>query len=300
MSTPSPVRQRSQPYFRRRHEVGAFEKWQANGNDYIIIEQGALPFELTTRRVQELCRSHTGLGSDGILLISAPLDAAARPRVRVFNPDGSEDEMSGNGLCQASRYLQRLTGATSLDVETLDRSIHAEVRPDGTTQLALGAASLRSKDFPSGPPDGKGLLQVAGKEFAFRHVFVGNPQCAIEVSGPLADLEIEIYGPLISDHRLFPYRTNVAFWRPEADDEISVRSFERGVGETLSSGTGACGASVAAFLSGVSSPMIAHLPGGDTHIDVDERLHLKLRGRASCVFSGCLSPELISRLRSVR
>ena len=133
----------------------------------------------------------------------------------------------------------------------------------------MGRARLRSpEDFPAAAEDGRGTLSAAGREFAFQFVQVGNPQCAIEVGEGLEELDLERYGPPIERHELFPNRTNVSFWRRTGDGSIRARIFERGVGETMSSGTGATGAAVAAVLRGVDSPVTVALDGGELEVDV--------------------------------
>jgi ssDNA-binding Zn-finger/Zn-ribbon topoisomerase 1 len=167
----------------------------------------------------------------------------------------------------------------------------------GGLQVDMGRGRLRSEsDFPSGGDDGRGSLEAAGREFRFQFVQVGNPQCSIEVGDELADLDVVRYGPPIESHDLFPNRTNVSFWRRDADDEITARIFERGVGETMSSGTGATGAAVASVLRGGDSPVTVHLDGGDLEVEVGEDLHVELTGWAVPVFAGSLSDELVEEL----
>jgi diaminopimelate epimerase len=161
----------------------------------------------------------------------------------------------------------------------------------------MGRARLRSEsDFPSGGEDGQGTLEVGGREFRFQFVQVGNPQCSIEAGEELPELDLSRFGSPIEGHELFPNRTNVSFWRRDADDEITARIFERGVGETMSSGTGATGAAVAAVLRGVDSPVTVHLDGGDLEVEVGEDLHGDLTGWAVPVYSGTLSDELVEEL----
>ena len=165
----------------------------------------------------------------------------------------------------------------------------------------MGRASTRSKDFPSGGDDGTGRLESAGREFVFQHVSIGNPQCAIEVEpGELEQLDLRAYGPGIENHELFPNRTNVSFWRREADGEITARIFERGVGETMASGTGASGAAVAAVLRGAASPVTVHLDGGDLEVEVGEDLQVTLTGWALPVYAGVLSDEFLEELREAQ
>jgi diaminopimelate epimerase len=276
-----------------------FEKWQALGNDYAIVEADDLPFELTAERVRALCAPHTGIGSDGLLVLSPSEERGFVASLRIFNPDGSEAELSGNGVREAVMYLRR-RGWTDNDSFSLDTPA-GEVRPRitgvNTCSVDMGRARLRSEsDFPSGGDDGQGTLRSDDREFAFQFVQVGNPQCSIEAGDELAELELGRYGPPIESHELFPNRTNVSFWRRDGDDEITARIFERGVGETMASGTGATGAAVSSVLSGGDSPVTVHLDGGDLEVDVGEDLHVDLTGWAVPVYSGNLSDELVEEL----
>ena len=277
-----------------------FEKWQALGNDYAIVEEAELPFDLTEERIRALCAPHTGIGSDGLLVLSPNDDRAFVASLRIFNPDGSEAELSGNGVREAVMYL-RQRGWTDHDSFSL-ATVAGEVRPRitgvNTCSVDMGRASLRSSsDYPSGGEDGQGTLEAAGREFRFQFVQVGNPQCSIEVGDELAELDLSRYGPPIESHELFPNRTNVSFWRRDADDAIAARIFERGVGETMASGTGATGAAIAAVLRGADSPLTVRLDGGELEVEVGEDLHVDLSGWAVPVYAGQLSDELVEELR---
>jgi diaminopimelate epimerase len=279
-----------------------FEKWQALGNDYIIVEQRELPFELTAERVRILCSPHTGVGSDGVLLLSDASEPGFVASLRIFNPDGSEAELSGNGAREAIMYLRR-NGWTAEDefaIQTAAGEIRPRITGERTCTVDMGRASTTSKDFPSGGEDGKGKLVSAGREFEFQHVAIGNPQCAIEIGDELEDLDLSLYGPGIERGDLFPNRTNVSFWRRDSDGEISARIFERGVGETMSSGTGASGAAVASVLAGGASDVTVHLDGGDLGVEVGEDLQVKLTGWAVPVYEGTLSDELLEDLREAQ
>jgi diaminopimelate epimerase len=276
-----------------------FEKWQALGNDYVIVEERELPFELTGERVRRICAPHTGVGSDGVLLLSESAERGFVARLRILNPDGSEAELSGNGAREAILYLRR-SGWTEHDafsIETAAGEIRARITGPTTCTVDMGRATLRSRDFPSGGDDGVGTLTAAGREFRFQHVSIGNPQCAIDVGDGLEGLDLGRYGPPIEGStELFPNRTNVSFWRRAGEAEIAARIFERGVGETLSSGTGATGAAVAAVLRGVESPVTVHLDGGDLEVEVGEDLHVNLTGWAVPVYAGTLSDDFLGEL----
>jgi diaminopimelate epimerase len=277
-----------------------FEKWQALGNDYVIVEERRLPFALTAERVRALCAPHTGIGSDGILLIRETEERGFVADIRIYNPDGSEAELSGNGVRQAVMYLRRSgwTGNDSFSVRTAAGEIRPRIDGELCT-MDIGRVRLRAEaDFPSGGDDGAGTLTSAGREFAFQFVQAGNPQVSIELPDGLDDLDLQRYGPEIERSDLFPNRTNVSFWRRTGDAEIRARIFERGVGETMSSGTGATGAAVAAALRGVDSPVTVVLDGGELVVEVGEDLHVNLTGWARPVYAGTLSEEFLKELNA--
>jgi diaminopimelate epimerase len=274
-----------------------FEKWQALGNDYLILEAEELPWELSPARVQRLCDPHFGVGSDGVLLLSRSDDPEFVAELRIFNPDGSEAELSGNGAREAILYLRRhgWTEADTFSILTVAGPITPTITSERTCAVDMGRASTSSKDFPSGGADGRGTLTAAGREWAFQHVSIGNPQCAIEVGDELEGLDLPSIGPGIEGHELFPNRTNVSFFRVDGN-RVRARIFERGVGETLSSGTGASGAAVAAFLRGAPSPLGVELDGGELEVEISDDLDVRLTGWAEPICSGELSAELLQAL----
>jgi diaminopimelate epimerase len=274
-----------------------FEKWQALGNDYLIVESKDLPWELTAARVRRLCDPHFGIGSDGVLLLSHSDDPAYVAELRIFNPDGSEAELSGNGAREAILYLRRngWTDADTFSILTAAGPVTPTITSERTCSVEMGRASTTSKDFPSGGDDGHGALSAARREWNFQHVSIGNPQCAIKVEEGLESLDLTEIGPAIEGHELFPNRTNVSFFRIDGS-RVRARIFERGVGETLSSGTGASGAAIAAFLGGAASPITVELDGGELEVEISDDLDVRLSGWAEPICSGELSPELLAPL----
>src|SRR5919202_260489 len=192
-----------------------FEKWQALGNDYVIVEARELPFELSPERVRLICAPHTGVGSDGVLLLSEPDERGYVARLRIFNPDGSEAELSGNGAREAILYLRR-NGWTDSDVFSIQTAA-GEIRPTitgpTTCRVDMGRARLTSDHYPGGPPDGRSELTAGGRRWRFQHVAIGNPQCAIRVDSEdeLDTLDLPALGPEIERAPAFPHRTNVSF-----------------------------------------------------------------------------------------
>ena len=277
-----------------------FEKWQALGNDYLILEATELAWELSEARIRWLCDSHFGIGADGILLLSRSDDPDFVAELRIFNPDGSEAELSGNGAREAILYLHRhrWTEQLSFAIKTAAGPIVPTITSDLTCAVDLGRATLQSRDFPGGAADGRGTLSAGGQRWEFQHVSIGNPQCAIGVGAGLEDLDISEIGPEIESDQIFPNRTNVSFYAVEGD-RVRARIFERGVGETLSSGTGACGAAVAAFLRGLPSPIVVELDGGELEVEISSELALRLSGWAEPVYVGESSAELRQALASL-
>jgi diaminopimelate epimerase len=277
-----------------------FEKWQALGNDYLIVEAAALPWELSPARIQRLCDAHFGVGADGILLLAPVEDPNVVAELRIFNPDGSEAELSGNGAREAVMYLRRSgwTDADQFTIVTKAGPITPTIRSERECTLEMGSASTTSADFPSGGEDGRGELEAGGRIWSFQHISIGNPQCAIAVGDELESLDLPAIGPEIENSELFPNRTNVSFFRADGD-RVRARIFERGVGETLSSGTGATGAAVAAHLAGAPTSLTVELDGGELQVEIGDGLSVRLTGWAEPVYAGHLSAELIAVLEAL-
>jgi diaminopimelate epimerase len=280
-----------------------FEKWTALGNDYVIVEAAALPWELTPERIKRICNRPFGVGSDGILLLIPVEDPAHVAELRIFNADGSEAELSGNGAREAALYLRHRgwADADEFTIITKAGEIKPTIRTERDCTLDLGRARTTSPDYPEGPADGRGELEAGGRSWRFQHVSIGNPQCAIELDGveELDELDLTAIGPEIEHHELFPNRTNVSFFNVR-EDMLRARIYERGVGETLSSGTGASGAAVAAFLGGGESPMSVALDGGQLQVEVSDELDVRLTGWAEAVYAGEFSERFTRVLGEIR
>jgi diaminopimelate epimerase len=154
---------------------------------------------------------------------------------------------------------------------------------------------VTSDFYPAGPPDGTGSISSRGREWGFQHVDVGNPQCVVEVGDEVEQVDLAAIGPAIESHSKFPQRTNVSLIRVDGST-VRARIFERGVGETLSSGTGASGAAVAAFLGGAPSPITVELDGGELTVEITDDLDVTLIGSASRVYAGELDPDFVRSL----
>ena len=260
-----------------------FEKWQALGNDYVIVEAQALPVPLTPAAVRALCDRHTGIGADGVLVLSPPDAPGFVARLRIHNPDGSEAELSGNGAREAIMYLRHRgwTDADEFAIDTIAGAIRPTILSATTCRVDMG----RARD------EGVGEVESAGRTWRFRRVAIGNPQCAIAMRSvpELEALDLAAIGPDIEHSDLFPNRTNVSWFAELAPGVIRARIFERGVGETTASGTGACGAAIAHVVAGGRSPVTVRLDGGDLEVKVTEDLRVHLTGWAVPVYRGELS-----------
>ena len=276
------------------------ERWEALGNEYLIVERERLRFELNAEKVKLLCDEREGLGADGVLELSHDDDDAVSADLTIWNADGSQAELSGNGSRQAFLYLRSSgwTDSNSLAIETPAGIITAELTGPDSATVAIGRATTASSQYPGGPADGRGEFDFDGVTVQYQFVSVGNPQCAFELQSPelLDGLDLARLGPQVENDPRFPNRTNVSWWAPVGEGRIRARIFERGVGETASSGTGASGAAVASVLAGGSSPVTVVLDGGELVVEIDDAMGIELSGTASCAEKIRVDPELLERL----
>jgi len=266
-----------------------FAKWQGLGNDYLIVETAAWPLALTAARARRICDRNFGVGADGILELT---DEGGVPRMTVWNPDGSHAENCGNGIRMVALHLlgQRRLPA---DGRILTGGGPVTVRPVGGDRVEVRMGRAR---FPAG--EVRERLRVDGGDVEVAEVSMGNPHAIVEHPAP--DDVVRSLGPAIEIAARFPDRTNVEFVRAEGPSEITMRVWERGVGETLACGTGACAAAVAAVrLGGLSSPVTVHLAGGDLEIAVDDDLEVTMTGPAVEVYRGELSAALARALEEL-
>lgn len=233
------------------------EKWHGLGNDYLLVERAELRVPLTPERVRRLCDYHFGVGSDGILEVVSANGAAAE--VVIWNPDGSTAELSGNGTRIAARWLARRSGARAVRIRVGPLEVTARIRGGLDVELDVG-------DVEVGEPE---TLHMEGEEVEFTPVSVGNPHAVIRREPERS--ELLRLGPLVERHERFPARTNVQLVRVDGRRELTVRVWERGAGETLSSGTSSVAASAAAVANGwCESPVTVHLAGGDLTVELED------------------------------
>jgi diaminopimelate epimerase len=256
-----------------------FSKWHGLGNDYLLVERAELAFPLTPARVQKICDYHFGVGSDGIVEVtSANTDHAD---VVIWNPDGSTAELSGNGTRIAARWLARRSGAQTVRISVGAREVVASMRDGRQVEMAMGPVEV-------GEPE---TIEVAAEQIELVPVSVGNPHAVIRRE--FRRDELLRLGPLVERHERFPERTNVQLVRVDGPHAVSVGVWERGAGETLSSGTSAVAVAGAAVRHGwCESPVTVHLAGGDLVVSLDNDLNATLVGPAEEICTLELSEEL--------
>jgi diaminopimelate epimerase len=250
-----------------------FEKWHALGNAYLLVERADEP-ELTSERARRLCDVRRGIGADGVLEVTARDEA--RATVRIWNPDGSTAEISGNGTRIAAAWLLRETGVSAVEIDTGDRVVRASpAGEDGIVRQELGLAVVSADEE----------VEVAGERLTLVPVDVGNPH-AVVLRSELSRDDLLRLGPAIESHPRFPDRTNVQLARPEPRDVVHVLVWERGAGETAASGSSAAAVAAAAVARGwCDSPVRVSMPGGALVVSIDRGV-VTLEGPAEQICEG--------------
>ena len=230
-------------------------KWHGLGNDYLLVERDELAAPLTAEQVKRICDYHFGVGSDGILeVVSTDGD---RAEVVIWNPDGSTAELSGNGTRIAARWLARRSGARAVRITVGPREVAARMAEGAEVEQDMGAVEVGETE----------TISVGSEQVELTIVSVGNPHAVIRREPERA--ELLRLGPLVETHERFPERTNVQLVRVDDPHELTVGVWERGAGETLSSGTSAVAAAAAAVANGwCESPVTVHLAGGDLLVEL--------------------------------
>ena len=284
-----------------------FFKGHGLGNDYIAVDPEELDLRLTPKNIRAICERNWGVGSDGILALTQ--SDKADFGVRIYNPDGSEAEKSGNGLRILGRYLYatRRTRKRCFTVETKGGIVRIELHLDqhgdpGAATVEMGQASFEPGALPC-TLKVKELIQqpikAAGRTLRFSGVSVGNPHCVVfrEKGGQWRREDLLELGPQLENHKLFPRRINVQLAVPVGPRSIYILIWERGAGETQASGSSSCAAASAAVRLGlVKSPVAVKAPGGTLHIDVDRDFNLTMRGPVAEVARGSFSSAFIRTL----
>ncbi|MDH4247574.1 MAG: diaminopimelate epimerase [Deltaproteobacteria bacterium] len=283
-------------------------KYHGLGNDYLVIPPAVFGPELSPELVRALCDRHRGPGSDGVLLGPLPPEALGvsggrGPALRIFNPDGSEGEKSGNGLRIFARYLWEhgLAPERNFSIHTKGGTVQARVLNAQGSRIAMSMGPVRfhSTVIPvtGAPREVLGeTLHIAGRDWLLNAATVGNPHCVVQVEEPTEALAREI-GPLLERHPWFPNRTNVQFLKVLDSHAIRIEIWERGAGYTQASGTSSCAsAAVACRLGLCRSPVTVHMPGGMLEIRLDQEFQAEMEGEVRAVAAGRLAGEFLELL----
>ncbi|MEM9804317.1 MAG: diaminopimelate epimerase [Cyanobacteria bacterium P01_D01_bin.56] len=275
-----------------------FSKYHGLGNDFILVDNRhqSLPV-LTPQQAVDLCDRNTGIGADGVIF-ALPGESGSDYTMRIFNSDGSEPEMCGNGIRCMARYIADLetadgkqSSAPHYTIHTLAGQIVPTLQPDGQITVDMGEPRLLAADIPTtlGDPEAKVIdlpLMVADAPYQVTCISMGNPHC-ITFVGDVDAVPLAKVGPLVETHDVFPQRTNAEFIQVVSSNYLKMRVWERGAGATLACGTGACAALVAAVLNGkCDRKATVELPGGPLEIEWSGNNHLYMTGPAVRVFSG--------------
>ncbi len=276
-----------------------FFKYHALGNDYLVIDPRDWPAPFTPAQIVRICHRNFGIGSDGILWGPLPAREGAAFALRIFNPDGSEAQKSGNGLRIFCRYLfdRELVTAAPFRVHTAGGMVEATVHDRGrSVAVQMGKVSFDAGKIPvAGPPREviREQLTVAGESLLFTSATVGNPHCVVERAGTTT-ADVHRLGPLIERHGNFPERTNVQFLTVRDRANIGIEIWERGAGYTLASGSSSSAAAAVAHRLGlVDRDVTVHMPGGRIAINIDENYGITMTGPVTHVADGTIAAEML-------
>jgi diaminopimelate epimerase len=278
-----------------------YSKYHAIGNDYIVISPTELDGDLNVDTIRLICHRNYGVGSDGILL--GPLDSDSCDfGLKIFNPDGSEAEKSGNGLRIFARSLwdQNLVGNRRFSIETAGGAVSCEVSPDGKiVTVEMGEVSFDSKKIPVVGEPREVLneeVEIDGQVLRFCAATVGNPHCVVLSDDP-TQAETRYFGPLLEVDPRFPNRTNVQFMKVVDRNNIQIEIWERGAGYTLASGSSSTAAAAVAHKLGLcDADITVHMPGGDIHIQFSNGLFATMTGAVTKICDGTMADEMFKEI----
>lgn len=283
-----------------------FVKSHGLGNDYFVLDESAISFELTPDVIKLLCHRNYGIGSDGILLLvhSDKADFG----LRILNPDGSEAEKSGNGLRIFAKYLfeHGHSDKEVFTIDTLGGVVTAELETDNGlvpfVTVEMGEAIFQSNLIPVAGEEREVVqeeIQVGGETLKITAVSVGNPHCVVFVD-ELSEDQIMKLGPLLETHEMFPNRINVQFAKPVSRDRVEILIWERGAGYTLASGSSSCAVASACVKNGFTDGKVTvSMPGGELGITIRDDWSIKMRGAVEEVAVGNLSPDILKKIGEI-
>ena len=272
-----------------------FVKSHGLGNDYIVMDLKKINFKLDKKRIKEICHRNYGIGADGILLLVNSKKADFG--LKIYNPDGTEAEKSGNGLRIFSKYLYdyNYTKKRNFLIETKGGIVRSEVilknKKVKDVKVDMGVASFESKKIPVKTKDKYSInqkIKVKNQSFTYSSVTVGNPHCVIFLKNISKDLALK-FGRLIEENKLFPKRTNVQFAQIISKNKVKIEIWERGAGYTLASGSSSCGVVSVGYKLGLLNEKVqVIMPGGKLYIEIDKDYKLTMKGPVEEICNGQL------------
>ncbi|MFZ5754049.1 MAG: diaminopimelate epimerase [Bacillota bacterium] len=281
-----------------------YYKYHALGNDYIVIDPGECDIKMTPDNIRLICHRHFGIGSDGILY--GPLVNPQKELVlKIYNPDGSEAEKSGNGIRIFSRYLfeRKYVQGKNFSLRTLGGAVQVEILDEGASliKVDMGRVTFSAEEIPvlglEGEVVARELTLTSGEKMPVTCVSIGNPHCVVPMEGISWEIAHK-YGPLLENHPQFPKRINVQFLKVLDPRNLAIEIWERGAGYTLASGSSSCAAASAAYRLGLCEKEVnVHMPGGTIKIEIAEDWNVRMTGPVTAVAKGCFGPDLLAALQ---
>ncbi len=277
-----------------------FCKYHGLGNDYLVVDPNISDIELKPEVIRRICDRHLGVGADGILC--GPLKGSKSLRLRIFNPDGSEAEKSGNGLRIFARYLfeKKYVTTKNFDIETAGGIVDVEIKDDlaSLIKINMGKVTFDSEKIPVRGEKREVVneeLQIENEKYKVTCLSIGNPHCVIPLL-EISEEKAKQFGPLVENHAMFPNRINMQLLKVIDRNTIEIQIWERGAGYTLASGSSSCAAAAIARKLGIcDSQITVHMPGGNIEISIDNEFRITMTGPVTRVADGTLSQEIFER-----
>ena len=277
-----------------------FRKYHGLGNDYLVIDPNVYDVDFAPDNIRLICDRNFGIGADGILY--GPIRSGGSLNVRIFNPDGSEAEKSGNGLRIFAKYLfeNRYVDKKDFSIETLGGIVEAYIKDDeaNLVKINMGKMTFRSTKIPVTGREREVVdeeLEINGIKYKVTCLSVGNPHCVIPI-GDVTEQKAKELGPEVEKHDMFPNRINMQLLKVIDRANIEIRIWERGAGYTLASGSSSCAAAGAAYKLGmVDNKLNVKMPGGELFVEISESEDINLTGTVEGLFEGRFHPDLEKR-----
>jgi diaminopimelate epimerase len=277
-----------------------FRKYHGLGNDYLVIDPNVSDIELKPQVIRRICDRHLGVGADGILY--GPIKGSKSLRLRIFNPDGSEAEKSGNGLRIFARYLfeKKYVTAKNFNIETAGGVVNVEIKHDlaSLIKINMGKVTFDSEKIPVRGKKREVIneeLRIGSEKYKVTCLSIGNPHCVIPLP-EISEEKARQLGPLVENHEMFPSRINMQLLKVINRNTIEIQIWERGAGYTLASGSSSCAATAAAYKLGLVDKRVnVKMPGGNLLMEIDENGQIHMTGPVEFVFEGsfnCNSAKL--------